>query len=43
MREYMQQLAKNEFPPPPSPEHAHQLELLRKDIEKFPNKHMLYM
>ena len=35
MREYRQQLATNQPPPAPSPERARQLELLRKDLEKF--------
>ena len=35
MREYRQQLATNQPPPAPSPERAHQLELLRKDLKTF--------
>ena len=31
----MRQLRSNEPPPAPSPEHAHQLELLRKDLKTF--------
>ena len=35
MREHRQQLATNQPPPAPSPESARQLELLRKDLEKY--------